>query len=504
MRKELSISHIKKVFNCAKNKAKKTYNSGNYDKCLENISFAAHIAFRFNWIYKDDDLEYLLKKISEQVLPKYSSNVSGNDRFVFYDFLTRDNRGLTQQYIRAFISWNVKFIYIAENIDESLSSTILKELRQYDKVTIIVVNNRDSYIERIKKLYKTISDFRPDKIFLQLGPWSAYAVTLFNAFPTIPKYYIDLTDHSFNLGVSCIDYIIEFRNRGVTIANEKRGIPIDRILIQPYYPIVTESDFKGFPFEIRSEDVIIFSGGEYYKIVGDDNLYFTLLKELLEKNQFLKVVFATPSVDYPLLDDFIKSNNYQNRVFILGFRKDISQVFKHSDIYLNTYPFSGGLMCQHAAISGVPIIAYNKIEYKFDFMESIICDNSDIHITYSNVDDFLNEANKLINDKTYRQNKGNELKQNIVTPVIFNESLRTIITSNTTIIIPRKIQINYNLITNKFLDKANKTYGFDNWVYKQLKIKALFVLPILFWRMPHVIMQFVSQPQKYIKKFFQH
>lgn len=44
-------------------------------------------------------------------------------------------------------------------------------------------------------------------------------------------------------------------------------------------------------------------------------------------------------------------------VFLIGDRHDINEVFKHSDIFLNTYPIGGGLMTQYAAANSKPILS---------------------------------------------------------------------------------------------------------------------------------------------------
>ena len=56
---------------------------------------------------------------------------------MFYDVFALDNKGLTQQYLRALISWRVKILFIFEGSDLSKSKKIIKELNSYSKAEVL-------------------------------------------------------------------------------------------------------------------------------------------------------------------------------------------------------------------------------------------------------------------------------------------------------------------------------------------------------------------------------
>lgn len=493
---------ILKAYDKIKRMAGQAYSKRNYDKSIHYISLAAKVAVYFNWIYTDEELESLMKKLSQAVLSDISANTQNKTegRYVFYDFSATDNACLTQQYLRALISRNVEILYIPEVWDPSKNQAITKEVANYPKVTIAKPTPGLTETERIKELYQIIRDFQPEKIVLQLAPWSASAVVLFNAFPQISKYYIDLNDHAFNLGTSCTDYTIEFRNRGCTVATDKRHIPANKILYLPYYPVVTHREFAGFPEAVTKDKVIMLSGGAFYKIYGDDNRFFKIVKRLAEDNPNLIILYIGLGYDTKFRQ-FIKENRLEGRIILLDFRRDINEVFQQCDIYLATYPFGGGLMCQYAAVNGKPVLAYNRPERKSDFIESVICDGTDLKITYTDMDELAAEARKLINDKNYRQEKGALLQKEILTPEEFGKRLFYLLSLQESGQTYPKVAIDYEAFFNRYLEtQNNRSKTFKTLIIKNFKWRALFLFPKVVYVSLPLFLEFLKSPRIILRK----
>lgn len=499
---KLTKEDILTVYDKIKKMACQAYSARDYNKSIKYISIAARVAVYFNWIYSDEELENLMKKLSNAILNNFSTPFQNciKGRYVLYDFRATDNVCLTQQYLRALMAANAEILYIPEVWNPSKAQSIIQELSDYPKATIIKPIPESASVDRINELYKTISDFKPEKIFLQLAPWSAMAVVLFNAFPGITKYYIDLSDHSFNLGTSCTDYILEFRERGCTVAIEKRQISENKILYLPYYPIVIKRRFEGFPEQVTKDKVILLSGGSFHKIYGDNNKYFEILKRLIQENPTLIVIYVGIG-DATKFEQYIKENNLNNRLILLNFRKDINEVFEHCDIYLNTYPYSGGLMSQYAAVNGKPVLAYNKPEKQSDFVESIICDRTDIKVTYTNLEDFMSEAHQLITNKTYREYKGKQLKNILLTPEQFNEKLHKLISEPLMSYTYPRVTIDYEAFFNKYLERQNDhSRTFKALILSKFKWQAIFMFPKVVYVSLPLLIEFLRSPRKLLQK----
>ena len=129
-----------------------------------------------------------------------------------------------------------------------------------------------------------------------------------------------------------------------------------------------------------------------------------MVAHILEHNSDVLFFYAGDG-DLSFLQKFITENHYEERMFLLGNRKDIDAVFKRCDMYLNTHPFGGGLMVQYAAINGKPILIYNSPSF-----DDLVCTKKMAHISYDTIEDFYKEADKLIDDYNYRKQRGNYYK----------------------------------------------------------------------------------------------
>jgi hypothetical protein len=475
------------------------------ESCLDIITTSSNIAYHLNFRFQDQEMEDLLSTISRSINCCPAKNVVEN-RFVFYDYFGFDNRGLTQQYIRALISWDYEFLFIFENTPaQSKSADILFELKNYSKSSILYVDNELSKIEKIRYITNAINEYQPQKAFLHLAPWDVIGICVWNILSHIQRYQINLTDHAFWLGTNCIDYCIEFREYGYNLSKKYRNIPDDKLLMQSYYPIINEKiKFSRFPVETKGKTVIV-SGGAYYKVFGGDELFFKLLSKIIQQHPDIIVFFAGDG-DRKLFKSLLNKYEISQKVFLLGDRKDIAQVILNCDIYLGTYPIGGGLITQYAAMLGKPIIAFGNL---MSNAESLLLSNDDIKISYYSIESFLNELSCLVNDVAYRKKQGELLKNTIIKPEEFNESLKILINTNKVERTIREIDIDINSVFNQYLDTENnfshryypilmKSYR----VYK--KYDKFFILKNIYFFYKNnrkvFICKFISEINKYIIK----
>lgn len=480
MKSIFSKTKVELIYNKIKKLSIKSFKDGHFSKALNFIRFGARVAYVFNHIYKDDEFDNLLKRLSLKVIKNQNDFSPIKNRFVFFDGFGLSNQGLVHQYIRALIAWNVEFLYICGS-KKVESEIILNEISLYPKSIILIIDLNLNKCEQINQVYNGIANYKPQKAFLYLTPWDVVALTAFYALPQVVKYQINLTDHAFWLGVSCIDYSIEFRNYGFNISNKKREIPIDKLLIQPFYPVVIQSEFKGLPSDITSDKVILFSGGAYYKIYGNNGFYFRIVKQLLDSHKNTVLIYAGTGEDKPF-KQFIKENKFEDRVYLVGFRSDINEIFENCDIYLGTYPTSGGLMSQYAGINKKPILAFAPNNDKSGIVEDFVFQNNKDTtkvITHLDMDDFFEEARKLIENIEYRISVGELYSNNIISPEQFNFDLYNLIETNTNQIQITDIELNNESLFERNIEIENnyvKTFGL--YLFSHLKLSAIFYFPI--------------------------
>lgn len=477
----LTKDRIVSYYDKTKTLAHREYAKGEYNRALHYINIAAEIAYRFNWIYCDEELEDLLCDVSRKVIKPVSDYTPEPKRYVVYLAAALDNRGIMQQYLRAFMAAGADLLVIIERRCGKESSDIIRELGAYPRAKIYELEGRAEDAERYaQSVYAKIVAFRPEKAFMHLFPWSGFAVALFDALPQcVDRYQINLTDHAFWLGCRCSDYTLEFRPYGCTVSRERRGIPKERIILQPYYPIINESPFLGFPDVCTPDKTIIFSGGEFYKIYGGGNKYFECVKKILDGNPQAVLVYAGDGDDKPV-KEFIAEHSYQDRFILLGYRKDINEVFRHCDIYLATYPATGGLLCQYAAVNGKPILSYNTPGATGSFIENLICVNFTVPITFTDTEDLAAEAGRLINDREYRKVKGEELRRAVMTRGQFDAEVGRALAGEVGIHPYEEVQVKYDAFFERYLELENKFVDtFKLLMVRRFKFATIWLFPDL-------------------------
>lgn len=482
----VSFFEVKSGYAAIKKLAFLEFKKGNYNKSLDYIDKAATIASQIMWRYADEDLDNLHKKIAEKIIKSKNENFQKKEnKVVFYDYFG-STFILAIQYITALSRMNYQILYVFEEQNWEVNVSVMQILKGIPNVEIKIIPKNHSKSARVIEIFDTIVSFEPSKLFLHINTLSDCLPAIHVLPSGIKRYYINLGDHAFWLGTKAIDYSFEFRSFGAVLSYEKRGISKDKLLLLPYYPIINGYDFQGFPKECDNK-VVIFSGGDFYKMVDANNTYWYLVKEILIQNPEAVIVFANKilnSKGQVFLDKFISENKFEERFLPIGFRPDINEVFKHCDIFLGTCPMSGGLMSQYAAFNSKPVLQYYPEElFAFEETESMICFNKKLQISYTNKKDFLFEAKKLIQNAIYRRNKGAELNDCLITKKQFDTLFAdSFITHKSQLeIVP--IDVNYKALSKWWLDVNNSGFSdVGRFIYAILGKKVLLYVPSLYIR----------------------
>ena len=475
MRKLLENDIINE-YNNFKALANQLFGSGEYEQCLKFIDLCSRIAYNFNFIYFDNDLENLLIEIGNKVLINKEPDAEGN-RYVFYDYFGLDSRGLTQQYIRALIALGKQFLYILSSEDSlKKGQNILSEIYAYDKAFVHVLK-KGSFLEKIQEVEKVVYSYNPQKAFLHLSPWDVVGVTFWTKFK-IRRYFINLTDHAFWLGVNSADYFLEFRPYGYKLSADARGIAKAKLLLLPYYPIQKETEFLGFPVDTNGK-IVGFSGSAFYKIYGRSGMFFTLIKKALIENKNFIFLLAGSGNTQPI-NKFIEENNFEGRFVLVGDRSDINEVFKHIDVFINTYPVIGGLMTQLAVLNSKPLITYTSPDLAFNFIEDFLrVDRRKVKSMFTE-DEFFNELNNLIKSSDYRLRNVENYKGSIPTVSEFNSQLEEYLLNPVSEeVVIDNIKINYGAIKDLYLETENDFLNsYDYMKLYQLRSSYFLRFPI--------------------------
>lgn len=471
----LTQDYINHLFVKFKQKAKKSLEYGRYNNCLKYVNAACRTAYIFYIGFTDEEIEAMLKQLSGHVQKR--ETFEGKPRCVFYDTFSQDAQGLTMQYVDAIIAAGWEMLYLTEfGLEDSRSIRLKQTLNDYPKAKVVYVPRNLSGMNKAQFVYDTIMDYAPDKVFMHIHPSAVEAVTAFYALPKeITKYQINLTDHAYWVGAGCLDYSFEFRDYGASLSVGRRGIPRDRVLLMPYYPMMKATEFTGFPMEAESK-VKIFSGASFYKIMDENDTFFKINKAILDANPQAVTLFAGGG-DMTMLKGLIEKYGLQGRFIPIGQRNDIFECYKHSDIYLSSYPQFGALMAQFAAHASLPILAYANS--KSGIVEEVVCQKHKESITFNDMDALVTESVRLVNDQEYRKQRGQAMRDCVIDVAEFNQSFKKSVTTGQSqypMDIDENVKLHYLNVEDK-LKLENKTKGYQRSVFTTLGKSGLFVCP---------------------------
>lgn len=443
------------VYNKLKSHASISIKKKKYNTALQDIITAANWAYTFNFIYSDKQIDDLILNIGRQWLRPFTIKKTSVLRYLFIDSHGIDNRGLTQQYIRGLMKMNVEFLFISMDASIEQQRDIRKELATYSKATTLFLNGKEPPKKRLLRAAKMIEEYQPQIALGHIFPWDPLPFMLFDAAKGITIYNINFTDHAFWIGSSIIDYNIEFRDYGMSVSLDRRGLKKEQLINLPYYPIKPlHEPFQGFP-TLPKNAVIIFSGGSFYKMMGENDMYFKMCDYLLDIPQTVLIIAG--SGNDVLLRNKISTMRNTKKVYVIGDRRDINEVFKHCDLYLNTYPLLGGLMSQYAVANAKPLLTLGStINQEFSKVEGLVNHFNNNVKTFHNLEELIEYARHCISDPKFRQAEGLKNKKGLITEEKFNEILyQQLLGKHIDYFHWNKRYIDYQSITKIYLDAEN-------------------------------------------------
>lgn len=462
--------------------ANKALNNNNFEKSLAAISAAASLQYSYNQNYIDEELEKMLLIVKEKLFLNreisFNKHEVDEGTVLFYDGFGLDTRGLALIYLKGLANNGYRIIYVTSKNADGNQPEIMKALVSYD-VEYCYIDMKKSHVYWISQLCNLFDKYKPKTAFFYTTPFDVAATITFERYDNIVKrYQIDLTDHAFWLGKYAFDYCVELRNVGSQISYNYRKIPYEKIIMLPYYaPINEKIKFEGFPFTDYEGKKIIFSGGALYKTLGDsEKKYYKIVDRILYKHRDVLFLYAGTGDDSELKKIM---NKYPKRVFHINERKDLFQIMKRCTFYLNTYPMFGGLMMNFAALAGkVPLTLRHNND-----ADGLLFNQDKLGIEFDNIEDLLEEADRLLCNEKYAKEKSKKLINSVITCKKFENNLKQLIENQTT---EFEIDIN-NIDTSEFRKEYIKRFNFKESLTSSIAQrcnKSLIInYPILFCKM---------------------
>ena len=461
---------IQKGLFAIKKKAEKAYCEGLDEEAIRCVDAYSVISGQFNLHYADNDIELLLKNVAEKKIKRVDGFEPNENHWVLYDdFCTTYVLGL--QWIEAMALSGKKILYITTRVlnKKSRHKNILDRVAEFENVEVKVINGANNF-DRSQAVYDAIVQYKTSKLIMHKY---AFFSPIDLVLPVLPEgvtsYVINLSDQTFWLGSKSVDYCLEFRQFGASVSLQRRGLKLEQLLMVPFYPADDRNEFRGFPPECSIDKTIIFSGGDFYKTLDDERMYWKLIRNILNKYPQVVFLFATKNIPEGTsqIRRFIKDNHFEDRFVYIKFHPDIFQVFAHCDIYMGTSPTSGSLMSQLAAINAKPILQYYTPGTPDDETEQAICINEQFDISFFDEKTFMYEADRLITDSEYRKCQGDRLRNAMMQHEQFNNLVLKTLETNQTQMPIKDYAIDYEKLDDRwfylekegYIDSMSYIYG---------------------------------------------
>ena len=415
--------------------------AGDYSCAMRIVAMQANMAYQYNQFYFDEELENLWQEILTKLPCCQEKPEIYTGRVLWYDAFGLGNRGLAYIYLHALDALGYEILYITyDGVQNTLSR--IRDIVEKDKHKLVFLSRGD-VLEQYQQLSKLITEWGGMANFLYTTPNDVAGIAAFQNLPAnFKRYQVNLTDHAYWLGTNAFDICIEFRAFGAYISHVLRQIPKEKLKMLPYYPTVNrKAKFKGFPFEKKLGQKVMFSGGSIYKTRDQAGTFYQIVAELLTANDNLLFWYAG---NKKIAEFAVLEKKFAGRVFFTAERDDLYQVLEQVDVYLNTYPISGALMLQYAALAGkVPFtLVHDADAYGLLLQEK--------GVYYRQQADMVANINRYLQDDAYCKELEKAMAKAVITPENFISNLQKLITDNIT---------EYDIAWQKFdVDSFQKTY----------------------------------------------
>ena len=290
------------------------------------------------------------------------------------------------------------------------------------------------------------------------------------------RYLINLTDHAFWLGASCMDYCIEFRDYGYTISKNHRQIPEKKLLVLPYYPVhkTVKADAMADFFEAHQN--IVFSGGSLYKIAGSPE-FFEIVSYILDTYKDSTFVFIGGG-NAEFVKRFISQKGYEQRFFYFEERPDFEDFIRHSKFFLCTYPIMGALMNQLAVVNRKIPLCYNPnmddIARDGDNESLFIDTGHNPAMSYKTLDELKKEIDKFFTDETYLKQQEEKLSGMLLSEDEFNDELKSLLEFQKTKFIGKECKVDLEEFAQIYIDAENNTNHNYDLLFARSKSLAVY------------------------------
>ena len=417
---------IWETYKVLKNKIKIASEKGDANLCMQKSAELWMFMNRFRNCdlqhYFDEEIyewiSNLNNKNSEKIFKKLKIKNNYNIAFLVINLNDLGGASIPHRFMLDNFSWegnSIKNFFLITNFfkkdfKENDSYNYLKDQIKPEKISFL--SKSLSHKERGKKIQSWLKINDIDFVVAQICPSTIYALSS-NCVPVVANLSQDCYTYTLGPGFGDITYLVTLDQIFKYKFKKTNPNHYSKVIMLPLHSDDQLNNAKKWDLNnlnIPKNGVISGSSNMWKTFFGDGDILLEGIGKLIRKYPFYHHIFIGTKRCLDNLEVFlIKNPDLKKNIHFIGPVKNIYRILKSLDFWVNSFPTSGGSNIEMAKIGKPSIdIAINRNLdlHPAEFLSSNEC-------TVISLDEFIDLGSRFIEDKEYRNDLGNYLKNQV-------------------------------------------------------------------------------------------
>jgi glycosyltransferase involved in cell wall biosynthesis len=275
-----------------------------------------------------------------------------------------------------------------------------------------------------------------------------------------PIIFLNHSDHLFWAGASISDVVVNLRESGMRLSQERRSIEAERnlllpIILSPIKRLLSRTEAKQ-QLGIAENSVVLLSIARAIKYQTIDGISFAdahipLLKQ--HEQAILLVVGPDEKEDWSAA-----TQETNGRIIVIGETEDTALFYQAADIYVDSFPFVSNTSLLEAGSYGIPLVSRYPYSDASTILGADMTGLTGNLIRVRDLEEYTAVLSRLVEDEEFRLSLGEATRKKITQTHIgsnWQHSLNNIYSRTVSI---NQISINVAVATDKIFSGEPDVY----------------------------------------------
>jgi len=377
----------------------KVYDSKSIDLVLGWAQIYGDVKWRnYDGVYSNENLEdMVLSKVEPFINCTFESYIQDSTVVIVSDLYHHGGHSsLLFNWMKA--EQDKHFVLITNYI-----SSEAKSLLERDGVPFFLCQEHGA--KKLREVLSFIS--RYSRIVLFISPSDIISATAARACQNHGAYiiFVNHADHVFSYGISFADKVCEISTYGMGLNRENRKVDSQAWLGIPIASNSIEIELNMVPPLKEYRQIV--TCGAFYKYQPGDIFFGDFVDELLYAEEKVQIHIVGSTGREEWWKKSADNATWKGRVFFHGVlgRKEYLSLMSIADVYVDSFPITGGIAFAEAVMNGVPSVA----------IESALCGYSPADkLRVQNIDDLVRVCIRALEREKCFMNKFDNVRKECV------------------------------------------------------------------------------------------